>query len=163
MSAALTVADLFSIAIDIERKGIAFYDVMSRSSEQKSVREIFQYLMGMERQHVLIFQEAFPLISQTEVQPGQESDYIRNLLNNSVFTDEMVESDMASQVETDLQAIELAIHAEKDSILFYYELKNRVAESPRDAVDRIIIEEKSHLGQLSELKKKMKAGGSTGG
>lgn len=49
----------------------------------------------------------------------------------------------------------LNIGAEKGSILFYYEMKEIMPDRVHPPVNRIIIEEKSHLRQLSELMKKL--------
>jgi rubrerythrin len=62
---------------------------------------------------------------------------------------------MAAQAESDTAALELAIMAEKDSILFYYEMKEVMPQRAQTTVNKIIAEEKSHLRQLSELKKKL--------
>jgi len=55
------------------------------------------------------------------------------------------------------QALELAIGAEKDSILFYYEMRDIIPHRFAPVVNRVIAEEKSHLQQLSEIKKKLAA------
>ncbi len=60
---------------------------------------------------------------------------------------------MATQVNSDAAALELGISMEKDSILFYYEMRERVARPSRVTVDRIINEEKMHLNQFSGLKR----------
>lgn len=158
MFLALSLADLFYIAIGIEKKGTAFYDVFGRTSEKKEVREIFQYLTGMERRHVQIFQEAFHLISKTQPQKyeSEQPGYVQTLLDNSVFSDELADSELANRIESDIMAVELGIQSEKESILFYYEMRDQVEESTREAISRIIAEEKSHLRQLSELKKTLK-------
>ncbi len=49
-------SELINIAIGIERRGIAFYDTMARSTENAEARDIFQYLADMERTHIHIFQ-----------------------------------------------------------------------------------------------------------
>ncbi len=59
MSDVLLNVDLANIALDIERKGAAFYDVMARSSDEAKVRETFQYLAGMERRHYKFFRIFF--------------------------------------------------------------------------------------------------------
>ncbi len=163
MSTPLTVADLFNIAIEIEHKGIAFYDVMSRSSEQTAVRQVFHYLTEMERRHVQVFQETFRTITQNDLPDQEESQYVRYLVDNSVFTDETVDSDVNSRLDTDVQAIELGIQMEKDSLLFYYELMGQAEKSAHEAIKRIIAEEKSHLKQLSEVKKTLESEGNLGG
>ncbi len=67
----------------------------------------------------------------------------------------MVTSEMATQADSDIEALELAMGAEKDSILFYYEMKEIMPQRAQPTVNKIIAEEKSHLRQLSELKKKL--------
>jgi rubrerythrin len=69
----------------------------------------------------------------------------------------MVTSELAVNAESDIEAMELAMGAEKDSILFYYGMKDIVPKRVQLTVDKIINEEKSHLRQLWELKKEMSA------
>ena len=152
--------ELINIAIGIERRGIAFYDIMTRSTENTTTRDIFQYLVGMERKHVQIFQD---MLSETdkyetsETYAGEYEAYLQALVDSAVFTDDLATSEMASQVDSDIKAIELGIRAEKDSILFYYNMKELMPQRGQAAVNKIIAEEKSHLGQLSQLKKKLAA------
>ncbi len=44
--------ELINIAIGIERRGIAFYDVMAKSTQNAQARDVFCYLVGMEREHI---------------------------------------------------------------------------------------------------------------
>jgi len=60
---------------------------------------------------------------------------------------------MARKVSSDIEAIQIALGAEKDSILFYSEMRDLVRMPDRDVVSKIIEEERSHLRQLSDLKK----------
>ena len=158
MSISLSVSELLNIAVGIERTGIAFYDIMSRSVENTTVRDIFQYLLVMEREHIRIFQGM--LSEADKYQPSatgteEQSAYLQSLVDNAIFTDDMIASEAATQTDSDIKALELAISAEKDSILFYYEMKEVMPQSAHPTVNRIIAEEKTHLRQLSELKKKL--------
>ena len=158
MSISFSVSELISIAIGIERRGIAFYDIMTRSTENSVARDAFQYLADMERQHIQIFQGM--LEEPAKYQPAETYDteyanYLGALVESAVFTDDIVTSEMTTQTDTDIEAIELAINAEKDSILFYYEMRDIMPERAHLTVNKIIAEEKSHLRQLSELKKKL--------
>jgi len=64
---------------------------------------------------------------------------------------------MVTKANSDSEALELAISAEKDSILFYYGIKEIMPQRVQPTVNKIISEERSHLRQLSELKKKLVA------
>ena len=72
-----------------------------------------------------------------------------------VFTDDFITSETATKVGNDIEAMELAIGAEKDSILFYYGMNELMPQRAQSMVSKIISEEKSHLRQLAELKKKL--------
>jgi rubrerythrin len=160
MSITFSTGELINIAIGNERKGIAFYDVMTRSADSASSREIFQFLANMEREHIQIFQGMLADVDQYKVPEdyGREyGDYVQALVDTAVFSDELVNSEMANQADSDIKALELAIGAEKDAILFYYMMREIMPQRAHAAVDKIIAEEKSHLRQLSELKRKTAA------
>ena len=159
MSISFSSGELINIAIGIERRGIAFYDVMARSTENAEARDIFQYLADMEREHMQIFQGMLGEAEKyqpSESPDGEYSAYLQALIDSAVFTDDIVTSETATEANSDIKALELAIGAEKDSILFYYEMRDLMPQRTRPTVDKMIAEEKSHLRGLSELKKKLK-------
>jgi len=155
LSISLSASELINLAIDIERRGIAFYDIMARTAENDATREAFGYLVEMEREHVRIFQNMLsdagkPRPSKDRAQGS--AIYLQALTDSAVFTEDMATGETAAQVANDIGALELGISAEKDSILFYYELRDILAEPLGNDINKIIDEEKLHLGQLSSLK-----------
>jgi rubrerythrin len=159
MSIILSNADLTNLAIDIEKKGVAFYDIMARTSDDAKLRRTFQFLSEMERQHVKVFQKIFSSIDQNAKSgaDGEEGVYIQTLMDNSAFTDDFVSSELVNRIQTDIQALELSIIAEKDSLIFYFELIDQLGDPNRELVKQIISEEKRHILQLSEIKKELRA------
>ncbi|MFC1911826.1 ferritin family protein [Chloroflexota bacterium] len=158
MSISLSGSELINLAIDIERRGIAFYDIMARTAENDATREAFRYLVEMEREHVQTFQNMLdsinePLAPKDNTQA--DTTYLQTLADSAVFTEDMATSETAAQVASDIGALELGINAEKDSILFYYELRDVLAPPLGNEISRIIDEEKLHLSQLSDLKAKL--------
>ena len=160
MSIVFSSDNLISIAIDIERRGIMFYDIMAKSSDNEAARAVFEGLVEMEREHISIFEdmlgEAGRPPSREDLSP-EHSDYLQALIDGAVFTDDAITSEMAAQADNDIKALELAISAEKDSILFYYEIKDIMSGNAVAIINRIIAEEKTHLQQLSGIKKKLAA------
>ena len=59
MPVAFSSKELIDIAIGIERRGIIFYDIMAKSTDNAAANEVFDYLANMERQHIQIFQGHF--------------------------------------------------------------------------------------------------------
>jgi len=158
VSISFSGSELINIAIGIERRGIAFYDIMTRSTENAMARDVFQHLADMEREHAQIFQGMLSEADKyqpSETYTGEYAAYFQALVDSAVFSDNMVTSEITTRVETDIEALELAIGAEKDSILFYYEMRDIMPRGAQPTVNKIITEEKSHLRQLSELKKKL--------
>ena len=62
---------------------------------------------------------------------------------------------MAEKTTSDIEAINIGLEAEKNSILFYSVMRDLVPERDREVVDRIIEQEKKHLVHLSHLKAKL--------
>lgn len=158
MSIALSAEELINLAIDIERRGVAFYDTMARSTGNEAVSTIFKLLVKMERQHVNLFENMLTDMGQSAPLDGYTSEhaaYLESLAENAVFTDDAATSDMVDKMEKDVEALEMAIGAEKDSVLFYYEMRDIMPPPSRSAINNVIAEEKTHLSQLTRLKKEL--------
>ncbi|MCL0029371.1 ferritin family protein [Dehalococcoidia bacterium] len=160
MSISFSTSELINIAIDIERRGMAFYDVMSQSTENAEARDLFRHLGEMERQHVQIFRD---MLGEAGKYQPSESDteeyaaYLKALVDSAVFTDDLITSGMVANADSDIEALQLAIGAEKDAILFYYLMRDIMPPRTHPVVNKIIAEEKLHLRQLSEAKKRLAA------
>ena len=160
MSTSFSGSELINIAIGIERRGSIFYDTMADSTKNAVARDVFHYLADMERQHIQTFQDMLSEADKyqfPETKAGEYATYLHSLVDTAVFPDDLVASEMARLAGSDIAAMELAIGAEKDSILFYYEMRDIMPRRAQRTVNKVIAEEKSHLRQLSELKKKLSA------
>ena len=158
MSIAFSGSELINIAIGIERRGVVFYDVMTRSTKNDASHDIFKHLTDMERQHIQIFQDMLNDVDKYQVPESDTEEYaayLQALVDSAVFTDDFLTSEMATRVNNDIEALELAISAEKDSILFYYGMQDLIPRPAQSTVNKIIAEEKLHVRQLFELKKKL--------
>ena len=150
--------ELIEIAIGVERSGAAFYDSLANSTEDEMARGAYKYLADKEREHIEIFQNM--LGSVGEYRPSgtytEEYDlYLKALVDSAVFSDDQAAREMAQKAGGDAEAIQIGLRAEKDSILFYSEMRDLVRRSDREVIDNIIEEERSHLRQLSDLKKSL--------
>jgi len=160
MSISFSGNELVDIAIGIERDGVAFYEVMAKSSANAVTRDLFKYLAEKEREHIRIFQGMLAeadMWLMPEAYAQEYTAYLRALVDSAIFSEEKITSKIAEDTENYIQALELAIGAEKDSILFYNELKEVTSQRAKVIINKIITEEKSHLEKLSELKNKLVA------
>ena len=112
----------------------------------------------MERHHVEVFQKLRAGAALETLVPqadeGEYGQYLRALIDSSVFTNDSVARDMARRASGPAEALQLALAAEKDSILFYTEMRDLVPQRERDAVTKIINEERTHVRDLSALKQR---------
>jgi len=160
MSISFSGSELINIAIGIEQRGSIFYDIMAKSTENATARDVFHYLADMERRHIQVFQDMLAEADKyqfSETKAGEYTIYLQALVDSAVFPNDLVASEKATQAGSDIAAMELAIGAEKDSILFYYEMREIMPKRAQPTVNKIVAEEKSHLRRLSELKKKLAA------
>jgi rubrerythrin len=130
---------------------------MAGATKNAAAAEVFRYLADMEREHLQTFQGMLAQADKFQFSEtaGEYAVYLQALVDSAVFSDEVIASKLARGAESDIAALELAIGAEKDSILFYYEMRDIMPKRAQPTVSKIIGEEKSHLKQLSELKKKL--------
>ena len=156
--AVFTAGELFDIAVGIERNGVAYYDSLAQLSTDQELKQTYGFLADMERHHVEVFQK---LRSETrsgavvpQLDEAEYGSYLQALIDSYVFTDDQVARDMAKRAAGPAEALQIALGAEKDSILFYTEMRDLVPQREKEAVSGIIKEERKHVRELSELKQR---------
>jgi len=158
MAIFFSASELVNIAIGIEKSGLAFYQSLVKKEKGVMARGAYKYLAEMEEKHIKTFRSMLDAVGEyrpPETYTEEYDLYLKALVDSAVFTDDKVAREMAEKANSSAEAIQIGLGAEKDSILFYSAMRNLVPERDRKVMDRIIEEEKSHLRQLSDLKKKL--------
>jgi rubrerythrin len=151
-----TGSELANIAVGIEQSGAAYYDSLAQSAKDDKSRSMWKYLALEEKKHIEIFRRMLGSLSDyapPETYTEEYDLYLRALIDSAVFRNDEVARAMAQKVDNASEAIMIALSAEKDSILFYLNLRELVLRPQREAVDQVIEEEKAHVRQLSALLK----------
>ena len=154
-----SAVEILEIAIEAERQGAAFYERLATSTQDERVKEECQRLVAFEREHEKAFQR---LLGQQDGQralsslpPGQLSDeyqqYLSALVDSNRLPDEEMARQLADEAESEVDAINLALQMEKNTILFYQELQNLLGAEV-GVLQTILDEERSHVYELNELK-----------
>lgn len=155
MSARFTVSEIVTMAVEAEKNGFAFYQAMASRAIDEKTRNIFAFLAEEEAEHENTFQQLLNNLSPIEMSHTDEAEYCSYLnaftstriFNASVDIDKLVQS-----ITSDIEAVDIALNIEKESILFYYELREQESGEGRESIDEIIREEKNHLTRLAQLK-----------
>jgi rubrerythrin len=149
-------SELLEIAIGIERNGMAFYQALADKTENRAVKDTYNYLAGEEKKHLDTFQgmsDSLGQVKPPETYTEEYMLYLKSLVDSAVFSNVTEAQQKAGKISDEIEALDTGIQAEKDSILFYTELQNLVRELDRKVVLKVLDEEKNHLRQLWELKK----------
>ena len=151
-------SEVFQFAIRIEENGEKFYRQMIQKFEEPTVQELFSFLADEEIKHKKIYEEMVSKIEKYEpfeTFPGEYFAYLRAYADNIIYTQKKFDEEIAN-IKNINAAIDYAINAELDSILYYQEVKNLVPENQRKTIDGIIEEERRHFVKLSEIKRTIK-------
>jgi len=155
MSILFAGSELIEIAINIERNGVAFYETLADKTQNKDAKAIYDYLASEEMKHLSTFQDILNALDQYQPPEDYAEEYmlyLKSLVDSSVFSNVTEAQQKAEKISSEIEALDIGIQAEKDSILFYIEMQNFVRQPDQKIVLKIIDEEKAHLRQLSPLK-----------
>jgi rubrerythrin len=147
--------EVVELAIEIERNGRDFYSVLHDKAGKDDLKEILEYLTAAEDDHIKVFKSIFA--DGCEREPGEAYNeeyysFMNALAGQYVFTRKGKGREMAENIANIVDALNMAIGFEKDSILFYQSMVKVVPAKDRDKVESIIEEEKKHLLKLCEFK-----------
>lgn len=158
MSIIFSGSEMLGVALGIERNGAAFYQALAEKTQDKSARAVYKHLAAEELKHLNTFQDMLNTVGNYQPPEGYAEEYslyLKSLVDSSVFTDVAQAQQTAARVSSQAEALDIGIQAEKDSILFYTEMKDLIKPADRQVVLNIINQERDHLNQLSQLKKTM--------
>jgi len=156
MASVFAGSEIVELGVQIEKNGKDFYDILVKKTKNEKAKGIFNYLASEEDSHIITFQKILGSVQKYEPKEAYPQDYfahMNSLANAHIFTKKNKGEEIAKKTKTDIEAIEIAIGFERDSILFYEGMKKVVPESDRNTIDALIKEEQKHLERLSEFKK----------
>lgn len=148
--------DAFKIAVNMEENGLNFY-IAAAKKFTGPIADLFKSLAQEEEIHKSIFTKflnGLPQEQPTIYDPDNETDdYLKMMADIHVFKNAPEDIDtLMARVATVEDALKLAMSFEKDSIVFFVQLKNAAADlSDGVSVDRLIMEEAKHLRKLSRI------------
>lgn len=147
--------EVMEMAVQTERGGKAFYEEVAGRTEHEELRGLFRFLANEEDKHIATFQQiARSIAERPEEMPykwDQVVPYINALVRSRYFLGPDKGLALAREADTPRTALEHAIGFEKETLLFYTELLDLVAEQNRPAVRALVAEEKTHVVKLSRL------------
>ncbi|MFW6082664.1 MAG: ferritin-like domain-containing protein [Chloroflexota bacterium] len=152
--AVFAASQALDMAVKLEENGEAFYRAAAETRSENELQELFEDLAGRERSHRQVFERMAAEVEEApEPPPAEVGDYASFLevaLNHAVFSGPDKALSIAEEAEDRTAVLRAAMGFEKDTLLFYYDLREMVGEKDRDVVSDIIREEKQHLQRLAK-------------
>jgi rubrerythrin len=162
MSFNFNADEIFQIGAQIESNGQKFYETIAKNTSNPSVQKIFLDLAQWESKHIELFKkwkEELPDSAKRGdlFDPNQELQlYLKATAESHVFLKNKDIPQLASTCKTPIEALELAVTFEKDSVVFYTSMKKLVPEHlGKSKIDSLIDEEISHIFILTQKKKEL--------
>lgn len=152
--ALLTGDEIIEIAARLEEKGEAFYSLAAKESTSAEVRGLFEDLAVQEQYHRRAFLQMGRDVVELALSPEQWDQFqafTDALLQQSFFGKPEGALSQAAEAMDETVALQAALDFEKDTLLFFHELRDVVGGSQQQTVDRIIQEEKRHIQRLSDM------------
>ncbi|MBI4746366.1 MAG: ferritin family protein [Deltaproteobacteria bacterium] len=158
MSVAFSGKEVLEIAIQIEKNGFTFYSHAAQKVTDNKVRELIEWLAQEEKSHIGRFENILSSFNPQELDMSpaefeEYSLYLKALADARVFTSELKAREATMLIKTEIDAIDIAIGFEKDSLLFLHWIKMMVKGSDAVIVEKLQREEMLHLKKLVELKR----------
>ncbi len=153
--AVFTAAEALKMAMEIENNGEVFYNEVASKSTDPEVKALFEDLAAQERGHYRVFKNMLGEVKPAPELPAAEYEeyqaYVQVALDNALFAGPDKALALARQAADKETALRAAIGFEKDTMLFFYDLREMVSEADQGAVSGVIREEKKHLRRLASM------------
>jgi rubrerythrin len=150
--------ELIEMAVQIEKSGYSFYDEALKKKElSEKGKKILTILRNEEVRHEKYFLSLREELDDLELDDSGDwetiSNYIKTITDSRLFNNKDSAVRLAAQAVSEDEIFEYAIRFEKDTILYFYTIKDNVINSDAVKTLKSIIEEEiSHVLRLTEYK-----------
>ena len=148
-----SVREIIEQAIQTEKLGNEFYTKMAEKfHDNKELKKLFETLSAHEVRHGNSFVALKEKVKDEEPEGWDEiTPYLRAIVDSEFFLGKDKCLPSLEHVKTALEAVDFALCFERETLLYYYTLREATKE--KEILDKIIREEKSHIIWLNNLKK----------
>jgi len=157
MSTIFDADEIFEMAEEIERNAAMFYREAAKSASVKQTKHMFLDMAAMEEDHLKTFTEMRGQFKQEDEEhvifdPNNEAAlYLQAIADSRGWEGQISLAEKLTGREKIEDILQIAINAEKNSIVFFVGLEDFVpARLGKDKVESLIKEEMSHLTELNQ-------------
>jgi len=147
--------EIVQAAVEAEKKGEDFYRCLAGRVQSRQIKELFEELANEEVKHKKRFEEILSRLEPVELPAHSDEEeyeaYFDALINSHMLFSCGWGEFLLNQVSDESEALKLAMNFERDSLLFFKEMKGFVPESEKKIVQQCVDEERGHLVRLKGM------------
>jgi len=149
-----SIREAIEQAVQTEKLGYGFYTTLAeRLKKDKGLNKLFTTLATKELRHEKTFRELLDVIKDEEPADWEEAEqYLRAIVESEFFLGKNKALPSMKNVKTVEDAVNFALGFEKETLLYFYGIKDAVKEKEKEVVEEIINEERSHIMWLNRFK-----------
>ena len=151
-------AEIVEMAIQEERNGVAYYEALAEKTTDPALKDFAKRMAGEERRHEQEFTEMRDQLGAyvaSETYGGEYLAYVQALVGDRFLPDEQAALDSVKSAASDREVLTTALRFEKETLLFFSEIKQFVPSRHGEVISKLIDEERKHITDLSALLQKM--------
>jgi rubrerythrin len=149
-----SIDEIIEMAVQTEKLGYQFYTSMSEKfKKDEGLVKLFTTLASKEQVHEKTFTNLRDMVAKKGTEPVQWEEvgnYMRAFVESEFFLGRGKALPAMDHIKTVQDAVRFAIGFEKETLLYFFELRSIVKE--KEIVDEVINEEKSHIRWLDTFR-----------
>lgn len=149
-----SLESVLDLAVWLEKHGREFYEDASESATDPEIKQLFKNLAAEERKHCAIYSDLYELFTgksaENEELLGEYGRFIQLLINDIAQTLDFKEA------QTPEQLVERALNFEKNTLLYFSEVKPLFRGKAGALIEAVCNEEKRHIQQLIEHRERIR-------
>ena len=147
-----SIREVIDQAVQTEKLGYQFYTATAEKfKDSKGLRDLFTQLAQKELLHEKRFRELFDITEDDKPENWEDAEqYLRAIVESEFFLGKNKSLPSLEGVKTVEDAVNFAIGFEKETLLYFYGIREAVKE--HEVVEEIINEERSHIMWLNKFK-----------
>jgi rubrerythrin len=151
----LQAADAIEMAKGIETSGEAFYRAVAKKAQTLDVRVLFEDLADQEVRHYAAFEKLGKELGDALLMSPEDWEqyqgYLQATVQSALFEGPEKALAAAETIVDEKEAVRMAMGFEKETILFFYNVRDVATGGKQEIIDRIIAEEKAHVRRLAGM------------
>ena len=146
--------EIVEMAVQEERNGVAYYEALAKKTADPKVKAFAERMAGEERRHEREFTELREQLGgyiPAESFEGEYLAYVRALVNDRFLPSQEKAKEVVVRAANDREVIQAALRFEKETLLFFGEMKRFVPQRQAHVIDTLMGEERQHIADLAGL------------